>query len=66
MKRSDGTMLNPMFWKSLQGQKHPGRWEYFAWVVLMVIYKFRFDYLLVCIQYGYIPRVIEQNEAYLH
>ena len=20
-------MLNPMFWKKVQGQKHPGRWE---------------------------------------
>ena len=24
---SDGTMLNPIFWKKVQGQKHPGRWE---------------------------------------
>ena len=23
---SDGTMLNPIFWKKVQGQKHPGRW----------------------------------------
>ena len=27
MKRSDGTILNPIFWKKIQGQKHPGRWE---------------------------------------
>ena len=20
-------MLNPVFWKEVQGQKHPGRWE---------------------------------------
>ena len=26
-KGSDGTMLNPIFWKKVQGQKHPGRWE---------------------------------------
>ena len=26
IKRSDGTMLNPIFWKKVQGQKHPGRW----------------------------------------
>ena len=25
-KGSDGTMLNPIFWKKVQGQKHPGRW----------------------------------------
>ena len=24
---SDGTMLNPIFWKKVQEQKHPGRWE---------------------------------------
>ena len=24
---SDGTMLNPTFWKKVQGQKHAGRWE---------------------------------------
>ena len=23
---SDGTMLNSIFWKKIQGQKHPGRW----------------------------------------
>ena len=23
---SDGTMLNPILWKKVQGQKHPGRW----------------------------------------
>ena len=23
----DGTMLNPIFLKNVQGQKHPGRWE---------------------------------------
>ena len=26
IKGSDGTMLNPIFWKKVQGQKHPGRW----------------------------------------
>ena len=26
MKGSDGTMLNPIFWKKIQAQKHPGRW----------------------------------------
>ena len=26
IKESDGTMLNPIFWKRVQGQKHPGRW----------------------------------------
>ena len=26
IKESDGTMLNPIFWKKVQGQKHPGRW----------------------------------------
>ena len=26
IKRSDGTMFNPIFWKKVQGQKHPGRW----------------------------------------
>ena len=26
IKGSDGTMLNPIFWKTVQGQKHPGRW----------------------------------------
>ena len=26
VKGSDGIMLNPMFWKKVQGQKHPGRW----------------------------------------
>ena len=25
IKGSDGTMLNPIFWKKVQGQKHPGR-----------------------------------------
>ena len=29
IKGSDGTMLNPIFWKKVQGQKHPGRW----WIV---------------------------------
>ena len=24
---SDGTMLNPIFWKKVHGQKHPERWE---------------------------------------
>ena len=23
---SDGIMLNPIYWKKVQGQKHPGRW----------------------------------------
>ena len=27
IKGSDGTMLNPIFWKKVHGQKHPGRWE---------------------------------------
>ena len=27
IKGSDGTMLNPIFWKKGQGQKHTGRWE---------------------------------------
>ena len=27
IKGSDGTMLNPIFWKKVQGQKHPRRWE---------------------------------------
>ena len=27
IKGSDGTMLNSIFWKKVQGQKHPGRWE---------------------------------------
>ena len=27
IKGSDGTMLNPIFWKKVQGQKHLGRWE---------------------------------------
>ena len=26
IKGSDGTMLNPIYWKKVQGQKHPGRW----------------------------------------
>ena len=26
IKGSDGTMLNPIFWKKVQGQKYPGRW----------------------------------------
>ena len=26
IKGSDGTMFNPIFWKKVQGQKHPGRW----------------------------------------
>ena len=26
IKGSDDTMLNPIFWKKVQGQKHPGRW----------------------------------------
>ena len=26
IKGSNGTMLNPIFWKKVQGQKHPGRW----------------------------------------
>ena len=26
-KGFDGTMFNPMFWKKVQGQKHPGSWE---------------------------------------
>ena len=26
IKGSDGTMLNPIFWKRVQGQKHPGGW----------------------------------------
>ena len=26
IKGSDGTMLNPIFWKKVQEQKHPGRW----------------------------------------
>ena len=27
IKGFDGTMLNPIFWKKVQGQKHPGMWE---------------------------------------
>ena len=27
MKGSGGTMLNPIFWKKVQGQKHHGWWE---------------------------------------
>ena len=27
IKGSDGAMLNATFWKKIQGQKHPGRWE---------------------------------------
>ena len=27
IKGSDGTMLNPIFWKKVHGQKHPRRWE---------------------------------------
>ena len=27
MKESDGAMLEPIFWKKVQGQKHPVRWE---------------------------------------
>ena len=27
IKGSDGTMLNPIIWKNVQGQKHPGKWE---------------------------------------
>ena len=27
IRGSDGTMLNPTFWKKVQGQKHHGRWE---------------------------------------
>ena len=26
IKGSDGTVLNPIFWKKVQAQKHPGRW----------------------------------------
>ena len=26
IKGSDGTMLNPIFWKKVQGQKYPGGW----------------------------------------
>ena len=26
IKGSDGNMLNLIFWKKVQGQKHPGRW----------------------------------------
>ena len=26
IKGSDGTMLNPIYWMKVQGQKHPGRW----------------------------------------
>ena len=26
IKGSDGNILNPIFWKKVQGQKHPGRW----------------------------------------
>ena len=26
-KGSDGSMMNPIFWKKVQGQKHPGRWD---------------------------------------
>ena len=26
IKGSDGVMLNPIFWKKVQGPKHPGRW----------------------------------------
>ena len=26
IKGSDGTMLNPIFWKKVHGQKHPGGW----------------------------------------
>ena len=26
IKGSDGTMLNPIFWKKVLGHKHPGRW----------------------------------------
>ena len=26
LKGSDGTMLDPILWKKVQGQKHPGRW----------------------------------------
>ena len=26
-KGSDGIMLNPISWKKVQGQKHPGRWR---------------------------------------
>ena len=27
IKESNGTMLNPIFWKKAKGQKYPGRWE---------------------------------------
>ena len=27
IKGPDGTMLNPIFWVKVQGQKHPERWE---------------------------------------
>ena len=27
IKGSDGAMLNPIFWKKVQRQKHPGKWE---------------------------------------
>ena len=27
IKGFDGTMLNPIFWKKVQRQQHPGRWE---------------------------------------
>ena len=27
IKRSDSTMFNLIFWKKVQGQTHPGRWE---------------------------------------
>ena len=27
IKGFDGNMLNPIFWKKVEGRKHPGRWE---------------------------------------
>ena len=40
-KGSDGTMLNPIFWKKVQGQKHPGRWGIVEYQILSIKMLFK-------------------------
>ena len=41
IKGSDGTMLNPIFWKKVQGQKHPGRWGIIECQILSIKVLFK-------------------------
>ena len=50
IKVSDGTMLNPLSWKKVQGQKHPGRWGIVEHQIysLKVLFKTNTNYVMLC------------------